>query len=72
MGFELQEIDDSDVTVSDVQFMIESSVLENPKTGLHYRVKTVDYEEDYAQIHCIENGAEHTVALDWIKHWKIL
>lgn len=73
MGIRSRKNDDSyECTVEDTQYMIHNCVICNPKNGLHFKVKLIDYDDDSCLIECIETGVSHKVLLSWIKDWKVL
>lgn len=73
MGTRIGEDDDCyELTVEDLQYLIENKVLKNPKNGLHFKVKEVDYHDDSVLIECVETEAAHMVQLGWLKKWFVL
>ena len=73
MGIRIGKTDDCyKCTVSEIQFMIHKCILFNPKNGLHFRVKSVDFDDDSCVLQCIDTDGEHVVMLSWLKNWKVL
>ena len=73
MGTRIGEDDDcSELTVEDVHFIIHKRILRHPKSGLHFKVKNVDFSDDSVVIECVETMLEYNVKMTLLKAWNVL
>ena len=73
MIFESREDNDCyKCTVKEAHYMIHKCILFNPKNGLHFLVKQLNFDDDSCFLKCVETEQEHMAMLGWLNNWKVL